>query len=93
MNFVKISHEDKACILDNKKSVPPILIKPAKPFREFLSKKLSIPIKSVEAGLIEGDLEGYTHPNSFITREEAVVILGRAFHIAKNNNISITSCY
>lgn len=46
--------------------------------------------KAVEAGIIQGDIEGYIHPNSNITREEAVVILSRAFKIIDNNNISKT---
>lgn len=44
--------------------------------------------KAVEAGIIQGDLEGYVHPNSKITREEAVVILARAFHVVQNDNIN-----
>ena len=47
MNLVNISQDDNACILDNKKSVPPIFIKPVKPFLEFLSKKLCILIDSI----------------------------------------------
>ncbi|MBQ9280315.1 MAG: S-layer homology domain-containing protein [Clostridia bacterium] len=43
--------------------------------------------KAVEVGIIQGDTNGYIHPNDFITREEAVVILSRAFRITQNNNI------
>ena len=46
--------------------------------------------RAVEAGIVQGDSAGYIHPNSLITREEAVVILSRAFVIAQNNNISRT---
>ena len=44
--------------------------------------------KAVEAEIIQGDTNGYIHPNAFITREEAVVILARAFKVTQNNNIT-----
>ena len=35
--------------------------------------------KGMESGIIVGDVEGKVRPNDFITREEAIVMLGRAF--------------
>jgi hypothetical protein len=35
--------------------------------------------KSVASGLLQGNEDGYMRPDSYITREEAVVILARAF--------------
>lgn len=35
--------------------------------------------KAVDVGIVLGDQNGYIHPNDNITREEAVVILARAF--------------
>lgn len=45
--------------------------------------------KAVEAGIIKGDLQGYIRPNDKITREEAVVILARAFKVTKAASIGV----
>lgn len=37
--------------------------------------------KSVQMGVMQGDENGYTNPNSYVTREEAIVMLGRAFYV------------
>lgn len=39
--------------------------------------------KAVEAGILKGNEEGYVRPNDTITREEAVVILARAFKVTQ----------
>lgn len=39
--------------------------------------------KAVEAGILKGNEEGYVRPNYTITREEAVVILARAFKVTQ----------
>lgn len=43
--------------------------------------------RAVEAGIIQGDELGYIHPDKKITREEAVVMLARAFKIRVTTNI------
>lgn len=37
--------------------------------------------KAIQSGFIQGDEKGYTRPNDLITREEAIVMLSRAFAI------------
>lgn len=39
--------------------------------------------KAVKAGILKGNEEGYVRPNDTITREEAVVILARAFKVTQ----------
>lgn len=46
--------------------------------------------KAVEAGILKGDDAGYIRPNDTITREEAVVVLARAFKIADAIGIDIS---
>jgi hypothetical protein len=46
--------------------------------------------KAVEAGILKGDDTGYIRPNDTITREEAVVVLARAFKIADAIGIDIS---
>lgn len=41
--------------------------------------------KAVKVGIIQGDLEGAVHPEDKITREEAIVILSRAFKLKKTS--------
>lgn len=41
--------------------------------------------KAIKVGIIEGDLDGATHPEEKITREEAIVILSRAFKLKKTS--------
>lgn len=43
--------------------------------------------KAVYAGIITGNEKGYVLPNNDITREEAIVILTRAFMLKQTNNI------
>ena len=43
--------------------------------------------KAIKVGIIEGDLSGNTHPNNKITREEAIVILNRAFKLKKTMSV------
>lgn len=43
--------------------------------------------KAVKVGIIEGDQSGYTYPEEKITREEAIVILNRAFKLKKTTAI------
>jgi len=43
--------------------------------------------KAIESGLIKGDSNGYVKPNDYITRQEAMVILYRAF-LSPNTAIS-----
>ena len=47
--------------------------------------------KAVKLGIVQGDDQGYIHPNAPITREEAVVILGRAFKIKNAYTIKTSS--
>ncbi len=46
--------------------------------------------KAVEAGILKGDDAGYIRPNDTITREEAVVVLARAFKITDAVGIDIS---
>lgn len=41
--------------------------------------------KAMKSGILKGDESGYARPNDNITREEAIVILTRAFQIASNS--------
>lgn len=43
--------------------------------------------KAVKVGIIEGDQSGFTYPEEKITREEAIVILNRAFKLKKTTAI------
>lgn len=45
--------------------------------------------KAVGAGIMKGDNNGFTNPNSYITREEAIVMLSRAFLI--NDSVIATN--
>ena len=45
--------------------------------------------KGIESGFITGDSDGNVHPESLITREEAVVMLQRAFVPLDNENMVI----
>lgn len=40
--------------------------------------------KAVKVGIIQGNDDGYVYPNNEITREEAIVVLNRAFKLNKN---------
>lgn len=42
--------------------------------------------KAVKVGIIQGDSNGATHPEDNITREEAIVILSRAFKLKKTSS-------
>lgn len=46
--------------------------------------------RAVNAGIIEGDNKGLVKPNDNVTREQAVLIISRAFRI-KNEGLSYTS--
>jgi hypothetical protein len=43
--------------------------------------------KAVKVGIIQGDANGATHPEDNITREEAIVILSRAFKLKKASSV------
>ena len=43
--------------------------------------------KAVKVGIIQGDANGSTHPKDNITREEAIVILSRAFKLKKTSSL------
>lgn len=47
--------------------------------------------KAIDSGIIKGDPDGSVRPNDYITREEAVVILHRAFSTEITDNIKINS--
>ena len=40
--------------------------------------------KAIQSGVMQGDSEGFVHPNDAITREEAVVMIARAFAIPES---------
>lgn len=44
--------------------------------------------KSVQTGVITGDENGYVRPTAFITREEVVTMLSRAFYISGNTTLA-----
>ncbi len=43
--------------------------------------------KAISMGIIQGDPEGYIHPNNYVTREEAVLMMARAFNIKPSSEI------
>lgn len=43
--------------------------------------------KAMKVGIIQGDANGATHPENNITREEAIVMLSRAFKLKKTSTI------
>lgn len=43
--------------------------------------------KAVQSGVIKGDENGFVRPTSYITREEVVAMLSRAFYISQNTEI------
>lgn len=45
--------------------------------------------KAVEAGIIKGNESGYVRPNDKITREEAIVVLSRAFKVTDAVGVEI----
>ncbi len=47
--------------------------------------------KAVESGVMRGDADGYVRPDDYITREEAVVMLHRAFVCTTTENIRINT--
>ena len=47
--------------------------------------------KAVESGILQGDTDGKVRPNDMITREEAIVILHRAFSNEATENMRINS--
>lgn len=47
--------------------------------------------KAVAMGIIKGNQDGFVRPNDFVTREEAVVMLSRAFNITNTENILINT--
>ena len=49
--------------------------------------------KALSAGIIKGDTNGYVRPNDYVTREEAAVIMCRAFYdtLSFKDNDSISS--
>ena len=44
--------------------------------------------KSVQTGVITGDENGYVRPTSYVTREEVVTMLSRAFYISGNTTLT-----
>jgi hypothetical protein len=47
--------------------------------------------KAFKAGILIGDGSGYANPDSFITRQEAAVILARVFNLKANNKNTANS--
>lgn len=47
--------------------------------------------KAIESGIITGDPDGSVRPNDYITREEAVVILYRAFSRSNTENMRLNA--
>lgn len=43
--------------------------------------------KSMNMGILKGDENGFVRPNEYVTREEAILIIARAFGIKPNNQI------
>lgn len=43
--------------------------------------------KALSAGIIKGDANGYVRPNDYVTREEAAVIMCRAFYSEADGNV------
>lgn len=48
--------------------------------------------KAMTVGIIQGDQNGFIHPNDFVTREQAVAIMSRAFCVNDNKSV-ITNSY
>ena len=44
--------------------------------------------KAVQIGVMQGDSKGYTRPTSYITREEVMAMLSRAFYISGNTMLT-----
>lgn len=44
--------------------------------------------KSVQTGVITGDENGYVRPTAYITREEVVTMLSRAFYVSGNTTLA-----
>mgnify|MGYP004644576939 FL=1 len=44
--------------------------------------------KSVQTGVIMGDENGYVRPTSYVTREEVVTMLSRAFYVSGNTRLA-----
>lgn len=44
--------------------------------------------KSVQTGVIMGDENGYVRPTSYVTREEVVTMLSRAFYVSGNTTLA-----
>ena len=44
--------------------------------------------KSVQTGVIMGDDNGYVRPTSYVTREEVVTMLSRAFYVSGNTTLA-----
>lgn len=44
--------------------------------------------KSVQTGVIMGDENGYVRPTSYVTREEVVTMLSRAFYVSGNTTLT-----
>lgn len=44
--------------------------------------------KAMQSGVMQGNSDGYTRPNSYITREEVSAMLSRAFYISGNSSLS-----
>lgn len=47
--------------------------------------------KALSAGIIKGDANGYVRPNDYVTREEAAVIMCRAFYSEADGNVDTLS--
>ena len=47
--------------------------------------------KALSAGIIKGDTNGYVRPNDYVTREEAAVIMCRAFYSEADGNVDTLS--
>ena len=44
--------------------------------------------KAVQIGVMQGDSKGYTRPTSYITREEVMAMISRAFYISGNTMLT-----
>ena len=47
--------------------------------------------KALSAGIIKGDANGYVRPNDYVTREEAAIIMCRAFYSEADGNVDTLS--
>lgn len=43
--------------------------------------------KAMTMGIIQGDESGFVNPNSYVTREQAALIMARAFSVVPNNQV------